>query len=166
MTRVFVSHAKDDEPVARAARDVLRTAGFDVRLDEEVAPGESWTDQIHDAVESSDAIVFVLGTSDSALQQREMRWALERSWSDTPPTVVPVVVGDREVPSALAEFQALRLEQQADGRARLEGLDALIAAVGADAASRHVDLSQVALTKSRQSADAIRSWVVEQRRKS
>lgn len=166
MARVFVSYAKDDEPVARAAQDVLRTAGYEVWLDDEVQPGDSVKGRVHEAVESSDAIVFVLGARDSAVQQREMKWALERSWSDAPPTVVPLVVSDREVPSALAEFQQLQLERDADGRARLEGLDALVDAVGADAATRHLDLSQVALTKSRQSADAIRSWVVEQRRKS
>jgi len=65
--KVFISHAHKDTEAARELADKLSSKGIETWLDEyEIRPGESWEQQIKDALVESKTVVLVLGEGDPA----------------------------------------------------------------------------------------------------
>jgi tetratricopeptide (TPR) repeat protein len=79
-------------------------------------PGEDWAESIQHAVDEADAMVFLVGseTARETVLQRDWSMALERSWSYPDKPLIPVVLGDVQLPAFLRDRQAIRAEPEGD----------------------------------------------------
>lgn len=76
MAHVFVSYAHDDFEFADILRDELKTAGFDVWIDEErLTAGENWREEIDDAIHNCFALVLVLTPTALASKYVQHEWS-------------------------------------------------------------------------------------------
>jgi hypothetical protein len=92
---IFISHNHKDKEFVRRLSSDLRTAGFNVWLDEDiVSVGEKWADKITDALESSDVVLVVLSasSSDSKFQSSEIAYALASQRKSPSKRVIPLVL--------------------------------------------------------------------------
>lgn len=114
--KVFLSYAQQDRPVAERLRRSLERLGCIVADPIGFEPGESFGYQVEEAVRSSDRVVLLLSKhrQRDPLQESEWQAALEAKWEDADKRIIPVVLGDAEVPSfvrstAVAEDFGLHL---------------------------------------------------------
>jgi hypothetical protein len=115
--KVYLSHGHDTAAPAKRLSESLAHAGVEpidpVGL---LRPGEDWAGAIERAVDEADAMVFLVGpdTARQSVLEREWSTALERSWSYPDKPLIPVVLGDVELPAFLRDRQAIRAEPEAD----------------------------------------------------
>ena len=121
---IFLSHAREDAPLARMACDALTKVGLDVWFEErDVPPGIDWTEVIHENIWRCSIFLPLLSrhTVDAAEETFEVEWrlAIERSsqLSRAVPFIVPVVLDDtsRDDPGVLAALRRLPWERANDG---------------------------------------------------
>ena len=77
--RVFLSYAQPDQALAKLLAKELKAEGIDVWVDfQELLPGDNWPLEIGRAMESCDAIVFLMTRSsvESDLFRSEIAFAL------------------------------------------------------------------------------------------
>jgi len=104
MTSIFLSYSHEDKPIAaRLARD-LRAAGATVWIDEgELGIGDSLLRKISKAIDDTDFLGVLL--SDNSVRSewvfREVEVALNREFIGRTIRVLPLVVGDCEIPPFL-----------------------------------------------------------------
>jgi hypothetical protein len=109
---VFLSYGRHERAWAEKLANTLRAHQFNPWMEKaEPAPGEDWRRAIQQAVTSAPAIVILIGTthSPSPFQELEWRTALESAWQDHNKKLIPLVFGDALLPSFLAKWQALRV---------------------------------------------------------
>ena len=63
-TRVFISYRRQNREIALGFADALSTAGYSVWWDENLNPGEDWSDQLQREIDGSD-VVLVLWTKEA-----------------------------------------------------------------------------------------------------
>ena len=68
MSHVFISYARNDEPLAREVADGLRGAGFEVWRDDELPAHRTYAEVIEERIEGASALV-VLWSAESAKSQ-------------------------------------------------------------------------------------------------
>ena len=90
--KVFISHSKCDNDIARDLADQLTKAGLEVwRWDDEIFPGDNVSKKLGEAMENSE--LFVVLVTERALEsswvQQEIQWAL----TNYKGRVVPVFMG-------------------------------------------------------------------------
>lgn len=95
--KVFISHAHQDEPLAKRLTAVLRRACFEVwDQDREIMPGDNWAEKVAQALQESDAMVVLL--TPAALQSkwvlREIEYALGTEKYNQ--RLIPVAVGGED----------------------------------------------------------------------
>lgn len=106
--RVFLSYSTIDKKFVKRLHDALTSREIDVWTDESIAPGQSWTEAIKSAVESSDAIVAVLSpaSAKSAAVSSELALALSDRWSGKGKPIIPVLAAPtKDVPIFLRHLQ-------------------------------------------------------------
>lgn len=108
--RVFLCHAYEDKEAVRNLRQQLIGAGFLPWLDEEdILPGQNWSDEIDRAVRNADVVLVCLSTSSErqGYMQKEVRAALDRAEEQPEGTIyiVPVRLDDCTVPKRLERYQ-------------------------------------------------------------
>lgn len=111
---VFVSNSRDDRPRADSLFESLRDAGFTpVRADESIRPVDSWTEvlELEEVIRRARGVVLLISSSHppSHWQLTEWRVADEECWKDRSKRLVPVVLGDGELPSFLSDRQVIRI---------------------------------------------------------
>ena len=112
--RVFLSHAHEDKPLARAIADGLIARGVRVWLDEaEVRIGDSLIEQISAAIADGDFLIAIVSPDslESSWCQRELALAAARGINEKRVIVLPVRYRGAEMPAALID----RLWIDADG---------------------------------------------------
>ncbi len=113
---VFISHAAGAEPAATALAECLEANGHGAFLDfrDIGQAGGSWTEDVSQALAKSEAVVVLVGDKASDEERREWQLALEASWADPSLRLVPVTLGDAELPGWLRQIQAVRVDDPAD----------------------------------------------------
>lgn len=109
---VFVSYARRDEAVARSLIDEVRRHNFSVSLGEQDFKTDvDWQKAVEVAIRSADAVILLLAGNAAPTKYQELEWSatLESHWDDPKKLLIPVLIGDANLPSFAASFQALRL---------------------------------------------------------
>jgi tetratricopeptide (TPR) repeat protein len=115
--KVFLSHGNASAPDAEKLTARLAAAGMQpVDAMSVVQPGQNWAAAIGEEVKSADAFVFVLepGAERDARLQEQWRSAIQQSWSAPAKPMIPVLVGDAQLPGFLRDRQAIRIERAED----------------------------------------------------
>ncbi|WP_437644276.1 TIR domain-containing protein [Sorangium sp. So ce362] len=119
--RVFLSYADEDKAIARRVAEAFQASGGHVWLDEwELGPGDSIASRVDEALASADVIVVLL--SHHALESRwiqaELAATLAGELRDRAITVIPALIEDCEVPTALYNRLYLDLRDDLEARVR------------------------------------------------
>lgn len=125
--RVFVSFSSDDRSQVEPIVEALRGAGHTVFYDQSNLPaGETYDQQIEEAVRNSDAMVYCLSPNSvrpGVYSLTELKFAREK-WPSARNRVLPLIIGDLsfdDIPAYLKAVTVLR----PDGNAAAETLSAL-----------------------------------------
>ena len=124
---VFISHASGQKSAASALASCLEARGDQALLDVGAGDsGQTSTEALADALGKAEAVVVLVGDEASTRQRREWRLALEESWNDPGLRIVPVVLGEADVPGWLRRVDAVRVASDGAPGARWdEVLDAI-----------------------------------------
>lgn len=103
----FISHNKQQKPIARILATALAASGEDVWFDEwQLRPGDSLIGSIEDGL--ANASVFVIIWSKAAAASNwvgtEMRAYLRRRVDDKSLRIIPVMTDDTPLPTLLADY--------------------------------------------------------------
>ena len=121
--KVFISHAPEDEPLAKRVAAVLKESGFEVwDPDREIMPGDNWAEKVAQALQESNAMVVLL--TPDALQSKwvlhEIEYALgAEGYSQR---LIPVAVGgtekllEKEIPWILRRLNLITLAYPGDDK--------------------------------------------------
>ncbi len=122
--QVFLSYARQDEEQVEKIYQALSDAGFKPWMDKkDILPGETWRSSIQRAIRRSDFFLTCLSANSvnkRSFLQKEIRHALD-IWQeklDSDIYLIPVRLGDCEVPESLCDFQWVDLFEE-DGWAQL-----------------------------------------------
>lgn len=109
--RVFLSHAREDNPTVRQLSNRLKNDGFEPWLDEErILPGQNWEIEIEKALRTSDVILLCFSEKSinkEGFVQREFKRAM-RYQEEKPEGVIftiPVRLDQSEIPFSYGELQ-------------------------------------------------------------
>jgi TIR domain len=115
--RVFISYAQQDRDlVAKLARR-LADAGLSVSDPLiSLSPGDNILASISDTIEHADVFVILISpkSADSNWVQAEAAMAVGRVLSGRGGRIVPVLLGDVQIPFILRDFQGVRLRDESD----------------------------------------------------
>jgi hypothetical protein len=113
--RVFVSSSQREQGIARELAAKLDHDGVDTVTDADVAsPGSDWRLDIEAAVDDADAYVVVIGEEPSRFDRVEWRSVINAHWSEPGKPVVPVVVGNADLPAAFRGFHVVHVASADD----------------------------------------------------
>ena len=149
--KVFLSYghgsaAQAGQLAARLAAEGIQPVDPTPRLE----AGEDWSAAIERDLQSADAFVFVLepGAERDVRLQEQWRSAIQQSWSGPAKPMIPVLVGDAQLPGFLRDRQAIKVANADDGD-RVAGIvagsykpDQAQAAAGAARASQAAERKQ------------------------
>ena len=102
--QVFISYPAPSRDLAIELARALRDKGLSIWQDlSAIKPGENWTERIEKALREVDAVVVLLqpGRKTDPRQDYELTTALERVWEDPSTPLIPLVIGDAELPAFL-----------------------------------------------------------------
>jgi len=118
---VFISYAAPDRSVAEALAVIFKKLGWQVWLDRDISPGESWNQSIENALHQTRSVVCLWSTSalKSSWVQNEARFASKRS------ILVPVLIEQVSLPLEFEHLQASNLTTW-DGNTEHPALSSLI----------------------------------------
>ena len=115
--KVFLSHGNASAAQAGQLTARLAAAGIEpVDATSLLQPGQNWASAIDREVKSADAFVFMLepGAERDAWLQEQWRSAIQQSWSGPAKPMIPVLVGDAQLPGFLRDRQAIKVETADD----------------------------------------------------
>lgn len=111
--KVYISYSREDAPFVKRLAEDLRHADLSVWIDqEEIAPGERWTECIRRAIVESQNILVVISSSSTKSQwlSTEIAIAVAAQRSDSRKVIIPILADKKaELPFFLRPFQALDL---------------------------------------------------------
>jgi hypothetical protein len=111
---VFISHSDSSDATAEVLAEKLQASGLNVFLGrQDGSPDEQW-DRIRKALDTADAFVVLIDqhTQVSTSARRELGEILKRTWDNESKVIVPVVIGEAELPGFLRDMQAVRIEEE------------------------------------------------------
>lgn len=115
--RVFLSYAYEDRPVAERLANSMRERGLNTWFDQwEVSSTDSIADRIRDAIQASDVLVVLItdASARSSWVTREIEEARSPHLRPRRLAIVPVVVGDAQIPNELSALRSVRLTDAGD----------------------------------------------------
>jgi hypothetical protein len=100
---VFVSHSSEDARIASRVAMGLKAFDYDTWYDDwELLPGDSIVEKVEAAIAATDVLLVLSNSSvNSKWVQRELSTGLARQLSGKGVMVIPVLVGDCEIPGML-----------------------------------------------------------------
>lgn len=133
---VFISHSYADRATARECAEALRSRGVSVWSDE-IAPGERIQDVVRERLDKANVFVLLISpdTQDSPWVRFESSEVLKHTWRDPTRRVLPIVIGQAQLPGYLRDHFFLKISP---GRAS-EVFDALVNFVSAEHVESTVD---------------------------
>ena len=103
---IFLSHSSRDKPAALQLVDTLNFCAVDVWLDDwELEIGQSLTDEIAKAMEDSRYIVILIteNYNKTVWTKTEYKKALSREQKEERTVMLPIIIGDAEMPAFLED---------------------------------------------------------------
>jgi hypothetical protein len=131
----FISYPHTHREWAERLDVALRARGVSTWLDDvDLKPGSSWREEVERAIGEARTILVLVGAEAAGEQQRaEWRVALEAVWRDPTKRLVPILIGDAQLPNFVRSTRsprgvvaAIQLDPQSDWS---RDLDALVAVV-------------------------------------
>lgn len=108
--KIFISNSAADALIARRLRDKLQDRGASVSTIADMAASDDWETSVKDAIQSSDASVFVVSGRPALSSVLEMEFA-----HSVKARSVPLLVGtETRLPSALADQQVVHIDTETD----------------------------------------------------
>lgn len=98
--QVFISHAVDDQNLARKISDSLRKAGLEVWDGSDIMPGENWAAKVSEALQKSQAMVVLV--TPSSMQSKNVSWEIGYAMGDKAyeRRIIPVLAdSSKRIPS-------------------------------------------------------------------
>ncbi len=120
--KAFISHSSSDKPLATIVYRYLRDAGVDIWFDRlEMRPGDSLIEKISEGIENSDFLLFLISDSSKSSQwvKKELNIALTLEMNGKGPKVIPVLIGDTEIPTIVADKYHLTIGEDGSGSKEL-----------------------------------------------
>jgi len=114
VTDVFISHSRASTEAAKMFADALRARGVSPWLDEEnIVVGHNLVATIHDALNASRAVVFLIEPErvPSPWVRSEWSAALESAWAQPNKRLIPILMEGAAPPPFLRTRNALRVKQ-------------------------------------------------------
>lgn len=128
-SNVFIAYAADTKPLAEELTLALQREGIQTWADfKDLKPGQLWKDEIENALQNAQSFVILVSPESKMTRWAEVEWrlALTNAWSDPQKMLIPVVVGENEVPPFLSDWVPLRIDPGAQsGRWTSDILQAL-----------------------------------------
>jgi hypothetical protein len=124
-TRVFLCYARQNQASVRKLFEHLKYLGVAPWMDvEDLVPGQLWEEEIHKAVNASDAVVVCLSKlsiSKAGFLQKEIRMVLDKADEKVPGTifVIPIRLEECEIPGRLSKLHYVDLFEK-DGPFKLK----------------------------------------------
>ena len=114
--KVFISYTHQDAAVAKRVAEALQSAGVQVWIDQQVAPGESAIEWMNQSLGEADYVLFLVSEASLA-----SRW-VSREWmsalADRETVVIPVRVAAVEMPPLLRDIVYIDLVADLDAGVR------------------------------------------------
>jgi hypothetical protein len=133
--QVFLSHSSQDKEFAQRLASDLQMRGVRVWIaDEQVKVGDKIIDAIHEGISSSQWVIVLLSENSmrSDFISKELLFALDEEKKKDRPFILPILIGDAELPDSLQD------RQYADFRKNYElGLEKILARVKPSATRLH-----------------------------
>jgi len=106
---VFISYDRETRLQASELASALRRRGFEAWLDENLDPGMPFRQQIEQAADNAQWIVFLIGPKGQPgnFGESERMAALKSVWADSSKGVLPILFGTNALPPFLQGWQAL-----------------------------------------------------------
>lgn len=129
MATVFLSFSNQDRSFAQPLRHALTSLGYSVwSFDEQIVPGDRWQDAILDRLKDVDAVavIFSKSSASSGWIHHELGAAVAYARERGRPLIIPIVLGDVQLPANLAQFQGIFARNDSPEEVALkiaEGLD-------------------------------------------
>ncbi len=129
MATVFLSFSNQDRAFAQPLRHALSTLGHKVwSFDEQITPGARWQDAIFDRLKEVDAVAVIVSEASarSGWIHHELGAAVAYARERGRPIIIPIVLGDVQLPANLAQFQGIFVggeEPEDVARKLAEGLE-------------------------------------------
>jgi hypothetical protein len=115
---VFVSHSRVNSSAALRLCEELGERGVDTWLDvRDLTPGAEWDKCVTQAIEAADGFVFLIGPPGSADRWQKFEWqeVVNREYYlDTSKPLLPILIGEPELPGFLNTRQTLTLPDDPD----------------------------------------------------
>jgi hypothetical protein len=127
--KVFLSYSGRDQTTAHRVWSELKNKGYDAWLDALIPrPGNSWVNNVRDALSASDVLVVLL--SETSVKSQWVEWDFKKSLNNEirkrAITVVPVRIDDCEIPPFFLTQEVIDLSSDFEN-----GLNELEKRVGA-----------------------------------
>ncbi|MDJ0581766.1 AAA-like domain-containing protein [Crocosphaera sp.] len=116
--QIFIAHASEDKPLVRELYSKLVQAGYKPWLDEEeLLPGQNWTEEIPKALKNSDLFIACLSSTSISKRgyiQREFKMAMEML-AELPAGegeiyIIPLKLDDCKIPELIQSDYGLKLK--------------------------------------------------------
>ena len=107
--RVYISASLHDNAIAHRLRDAFRDEGIDAQDAQTSLSGEDWDTGIETSISRAQVVLPVIKGQLSPIVEQEIEMARA---TDTP--VVPIVIGDAELPRAIADIQSVRVADESN----------------------------------------------------
>ena len=114
-TRVFISFSHSPHErglVEKLIKELHAHQISTCSTAENLAAGVNWQRDVEQAVKSADAVIILVDPKRAPDQRQQFEWrvALETQWEDPKKRLIPVLLGNAELPSFLSSRQALRVK--------------------------------------------------------
>ena len=109
VAQIFVSYSRQDQGFVSRLIESLKGYGYTTFFDELIAPGQDWQAALTHALQSADALVAVISQTSSRAPfvMTEIGAALAYARESGRMLVIPVILGDTEIPAPLRSVQAI-----------------------------------------------------------
>lgn len=107
MSKIFISYSSDARPWAKRLSESLESKGVSIWTDlKSLKPGQILVEEIQGALDDAKCFVIVVGPKNriGRWQDLELQVALQRTWADSKKRIIPVLIGDAELPSFFEEL--------------------------------------------------------------
>jgi hypothetical protein len=112
---VFISHSRVNSAAAFRLCDELRKKGVNTWLDvRDLEPGAAWDESVISAIQAAAGFVFLIGPPGPGDRWQTFEWQQivdNEYYLDSSKPLIPVLIGEPEIPGFLKTRQALVLQE-------------------------------------------------------
>lgn len=93
--KIFISHTNNDRPLADKIVEKLKSDGHIVHFDaDNIRPGASWAAELTNAINSADAVIFLISksSSENVIFEQELGLAISARYSERQTKIIPILL--------------------------------------------------------------------------